>query len=223
MIILMRLSGFLFLLIMVLQLVMAAFGYRIEMGDFDADIELQKINNNPKKFQIAIVLALVEHASIIVLTIMLFIVYGPYNIILGIIWTIFRIGEGLIQFYNEKKYWGLHSMAKHYSVTSGAEKESLNDKVRIILQTKDHRFKFAMVCWSIGTLAYSIVFVTYLAILPIFIIGWIGLAASIFVGFGDGIQLVRPNIKIFKILETVGGLSAIVFEVVLGIYLLFFV
>jgi hypothetical protein len=223
----MSLSGFLFLFILVLNLAMTALGHKIEIGDSDSGAELQKINNNPKRFQTSIVLALIEHGSIMALTIMLFIVFSPYNIILGVVWTIFRMGEGLIQFYNEKNYWGLLNIARQYSGTIGAEKNSLSDLALTIFRTKDSRFKFAMICWSIGTLAYSIVFVAY-GVVPQFI-GWLGIVASILVGFGNGIQLVvwiregdvvlaRPNFKVLAI----GGLLAILFEVILGGWLLFY-
>jgi len=210
------LSGFLFLLILVLNLAMGAFGYLMEKDDYDSDADLQKINKNPRKFQISIVLALIEHGSVIALTIMLFIAFSPYNIILGVVWTAFRIGEGLIQFYNEPNYWGLLNIARQYSSTSGTEKTSLSDLARTIFKTKDSRFKIAMICWSIGTLAYSIVLVTY-EVVPA-IIGWLGIVASILVGFGTGIKLVKPNVKDFTI---IGGLSAILFEVIIGGWLLF--
>ena len=160
MIIAMILSGFLFLFILILNLAMGALGYLMEKDDYDSDADLQKINNDPKKFQISIVLALLEHGSVIALAIMLFIVFSPYNLILGTVCIIFRIGEGLIQYINEPNYWRLLNIARQYSGTSGAEKNSLSELARTIFKTKDSRFKFAMVCWSIGTLAYSIVIVT---------------------------------------------------------------
>ena len=215
----MRLSGFLFLFILVLQIAMAAFGYILEPmpKHYDSDAKLPKINNNPKRFQISIVLALIEHVSVITLAIMLFIVFSPYNIILGIVWTIFRIAEGSIQVYNEKNYWGLLNIARQYSVTSGTEKNSLSDSYRIILQTKSSRFAFVMICWSIGTLAFSILLVTYEVVPPI--IGWLGIVASIPVGFGNGIKLVKHKwIGLFSI----GGLLAILFEVIIGGWLLFY-
>ncbi len=150
---------------------MGALGYKLEMGDYDLDAELQKINNDPKKFQISIVLALIEHVSVIIFAIMLFIVFSQYNIILGIVWTIFRIGEGSIQIYNEKDYWGLLNIARQYSGTIGAEKNALSDLGRNNLQTKNSRFSLAMIFWSIGTLAFSIMLVTYRMVLPI--IGWL--------------------------------------------------
>jgi len=227
-IILIKLAGFLFLFILVLNLAMAAFGYinpeqtiSSDAKTLNSDAELQKINKNgSKKFKISIVIALIEHTCVIALPIMLFIVFIQYNtilvLILGIVWIIFRIGEGLIQVYNEKNYWRLLNIAKQYSIISGAEKKSLSDLGSTILKTRDSRFKFAMILWSIGTLAYSIVLVTY-GMSPI--IGWLGIVAGILIGFGNGIKFVKPS---FEVLSTIGGLVAIIFEVIIGGWLLFF-
>jgi len=108
------LSGFLYLFILILQIAMAGFGYILEPTPkhYESDAKLLKFNNNPKKFQISVFLALIEHFSVIVLPIVLFIVFSSYNIILGIIWVIFRVAEGSIQVYNEKDYWGLLNLAK---------------------------------------------------------------------------------------------------------------
>jgi hypothetical protein len=73
-----------------------------------------------------------------------------------------------------------------------------------------------MICWSIGTLAYSIVIATSAAIpQPI---GWLGIIASILVGFSTGIKLVKLDVRDFT---TIGGLTAILFEVIIGGWLLF--
>ena len=64
----MILSGFLFLfIIFILNLASERFGHET-FSDLDSDAKLQKINNDPKKFKISIVLALIEHVSIISLT-----------------------------------------------------------------------------------------------------------------------------------------------------------
>ncbi len=215
MIIEMVLSGFLFLFIMVLVLVMGALGYLMENDDYDSDVDLQKINKNPKKFQTSIILALIHNGSVIALTILLFFVFSPYNLILGVVWTIFRIGEGLILFYSEPSYWGFLNIAKKYSVSSGVEKNSLSDLARSIFKTKNSRFKFAMACWSIGTFAFSIVLVTSGVVPPI--IGWLGIAASILVFFSNGIKLVKPNTKVPAIV----ALFPILFEIIIGGWLLF--
>ncbi len=212
----MNLSGFLFLFILVLNLVMGALGYLMEKDDYDSDADLQKINKSPRRFQLGIVLALIEHGSVIALTIVLFIAFSPYNPVFGIVWTAFRTGEGLIQFYNEPNYWRLINIARQYSSAGGAEKSSLSDLARSIFKTKDARFKFAMICWSIGTLAYSIVLVAYEVVPPI--IGWLGIVSSILVGLSTGIKLAKLKVKDFT---SIGGLSAILFEVAIGGWLLF--
>jgi hypothetical protein len=209
------LSGFLFLFILFLNLVMGAFGYLMEKDNYDPDVDLKKINKNPKKFQIGITLALIEHGCVIALTILLFIAFSSYNIFLGIIWGIFRTGEGLIQFYNEPFYWKLINIAKRYYSASEPEKKSLSDSARSIFKGKDIRFKYAMICWSIGTLAFSIVLVISDVVPQI--IGWIGIITSILIGFGTGLKLIKPKVKYTEI----GALSAILFEIIIGGWLLF--
>jgi hypothetical protein len=211
----MVLSGFLFLFIIITLIASEAFGYKV-ISDLDSDAKLQKINNDPKKFKIGTVLALIEHGSIIALALMLFIAFSPYNLILAVVWTISRIGEGLIDFYNEKNYWGLLNVARQYSISSGVEKNALIDLGRSILKTKNSVFAFAQILFSIGTLSYSILFVTS-GVVPE-LIGWFGIVASILYGFGNGIILVKPNkaLQIFRV-----GLLILIFEIVLGGWLLF--
>ena len=212
----MGLSGFLFLFIIITNIVSGIFGYKT-FGDVDSDAQLQKISNDPTKFKISVVLILIEHLSIISLAVTLFITFSPYNIILGIVWCIFRIGEALIQIYDKNNYWGLLNIAKQYSDTSGAEKDALIDLGRSILKTKEFRFGIAQLFFSIGTIAYSILFVTYGDVLTI--IGWFGIVASILYGFGNGIFLIKPN---FKVLWNIGGLLILLFEIILGGWLMWY-
>ena len=209
------LSGFLFLFIIITSITSGRFGYSI-ISDLDSDAKLQQINDEPKKFKISFALILIEHFSIIALAVMLFITFSSYNLILAVVWTIFRIGEGLIQIYNKTSYWGLRNIAREYSGTSGAEKNALIDLGHSILKTKNSTFTFAQILFSIGTFAYSILFVSY-GVVPA-LIGWFGIVASIIYGFGNGIKLVKPN---FKILWNIGGLLILLFEIVLGGWLLF--
>ncbi|MFX1496177.1 MAG: DUF4386 family protein [Promethearchaeota archaeon] len=216
MIILTRLSGFFFLFILALQVVMAAFGYILEPTSkhFKSDAKLLDFNNSPRKFLMSVVLALIEHFSVITLAILLFIVFSPYNIILGIVLIVFRITEGSIQVYSEKDYLKLLNIAKRYSVTSSTEKSPLIDSYHIILQRKSNRFSYAMIAWSIGTLAFSIILGSS--------IGWLGIITSIFIGIVNGIKIIIPTSKVYEILSSIGGLSAILFEIIIGIFLIFF-
>jgi len=213
----MRLAGFLFLLILVLNTVMTALGYIHDISDIDSHAELQKINDHPKRFQVSIVLAYIEHFCDITLPILLFIVFSPYNIILGIVGITFRIGEASIQIYTDKNYGRLLNIARQYSGTSGAEKKSLSDLAHKILKTKDSRFTFVMIFWSINTLAFSILFITSGVVL--LFIGWLGIFASISYGIGYGIKLVKPNFKVLWY----WGILALLFEIIIGGWLLFFV
>ncbi|NIM96891.1 MAG: DUF4386 family protein [candidate division Zixibacteria bacterium] len=213
----MTLAGFLFLFILALNLVMSALGYKIELGDVDTDAMLQTVNTHPTRFKTSIVFALIEHVSIIVLAVLLFRVFGPYSLLLGIVWTTFRIGEGLIQSYNEINYWDLLNIAKQYSATSDAEQTALSASAQTLLQTKHTRFTIAMVFWSIGTLAYSILFIIYGLVPPL--IGWLGIFASLTSGIGNGIRLIKPN---FQLLSAIGGLSAILFEILIGGWLIYY-
>ena len=211
-----RLSGFIFLFIIITNIASNKFGYKT-FGDVDSKAKMQEINTYPKKFKISFVLILVEHISIMSLAVTLFIAFSPYNIILGIVWIVSRIGEALIQIYDKKNYWGLLNIANKYSDTSGAGRDTLIDLARSILKTKDSRFTFAQILFSIGTLAYSLLFVTY-GVVPPFI-GWFGIVASILYGFGNGIFRLKPNIKP---LWNLGGLLILLFEIILGGWLLFF-
>ena len=211
------LSGFLFLFIIITLITSGRFGYSV-ISDLDSDTKLQEINKDPKRFKIGTVLAFIEHGTIIALAIMLFLAFNPYNMTLAVIWTISRITEGLINFYNGKNYWGLLNIARQYSNSSGTEKESVSELGRSILKSKNSVFAFAQILFSIGTLSYSILFATSEAVPVPAIIGWFGIVASILYGFGNGIILVKPNkaMKIFRV-----GLLILIFEVVLGGWLLF--
>ena len=212
----MSLSGFLFLFIIITLITSERFGYSV-ISDLDSDTKLQEINKDPKKFKIGTVLAFIEHGTIIALAIMLFIAFNPYNMTLAVIWTISRITEGLINFYNEKNYWGLLNIARQYSSSSGTEKESVIELGRSILKSKTSVFAFTQILFSIGTLSYSILFATSEAVPVPALIGWFGIVASILYGFANGIIIVKPE-KAKKFF--VVGLIILIFELVLGGWLL---
>jgi len=210
----MVLSGFLFLFIIITLFVSGAFGYSV-ISDLDSDAKLQKISSDTRKFKIGAVLALIEHGSIISLAVMLFLAFSPLNMMLAVVWTISRITEGLIVFYNEKNYWGLLNLARQYSVSSDAEKNSLIDLGRSILKKRNSVLAFAQIFFTIGTLSYSILFVTS-GVVPE-VIGWFGIVASILYGFANGIILVKPH-KAKQFFYV--GLLILIFELILGGWLL---
>ena len=215
-----RVSGFLFLFILVMLAVSIPFGNTID--DFDSEDRIQKINNDPNKFKVSIVIALIEGVRIIALAIMLFIAFSPFSIMLGVVWTICRLGEGLIHIYSEINYSGLIKLARQYSDTSDAEKNALVDAGRNILQKRSFGWTLATALSGIGTLAYSIVFVTY-GVVPS-IIAWLGIVAGVLLFFANGIKLVKANFKDLPAIDrlaNIGPLLVILFEAITGGWLLF--
>ena len=211
-------AGFLFLSIIITITASSQLGNKISFGesDLDSDAKLQDIVDDPKKFRMSVYLALIEHGAIIALAIVLFVAFGSYSLILGVVWVITRTVEGLINFYNQKNYWGLLILAGQYSAASGAEQAEVSDSGRAIVETKNSRFSFAQILFSIGTLSYSIVFVIYEVVPPI--IGWFGLVAAILYGLGNGIIVVKQT---NKVLASIGGLLILLFELILGGWLVF--
>ncbi len=212
-----EISGFLFLLIIVLVVLASSrYGYEI-FSELDPVGQLQKINEDPKKFRTGTMLVVFEHFVIISLAISLFLAFNSFNLILGIVWLVARGTEGLIQVYNKRKYWGLLDVAKQYSGASGAEKESLSDTALTILKSKNSTFATAQILFSIGTLAYSILFAFYGVILVY--IGWFGIVSSIIYGIGNGITRIRPD---NRAVWNLGGLLIWILELILGGWLLFY-
>ncbi len=211
-----EISGFLFLLIIVV-LVIATSRYDYEIfSELDSAAKLQEISENPKKFRIGTLLVLIEHVVIITLAVSLFIAFNQYNLMLGIIWVSARSIEGLIQIYRKRDYWSLLNIANLYSGASGSEKDTLSDSALAILKSKNSTFSISQILFSIGTLAYSIVFVIS-GVIPE-IIGWFGIVSSIAYGLGNGIFIIRPN---NRVLWNLGGLLIWIFELVVGGWLLF--
>lgn len=187
-----NLSGFFFLFIIVTNFASNFFGYKT-IGESDPETKLLEINKDPIKFKISVSIILIEHLSIISLALLLFLAFGFYNVILGIIWSISRTGEGLIQIYDKKNYWRLLNIAKQYSNTN-VKKDELIGLGFSVLKTKALRFSIAQILFSVGTFAYSLFFVIY-GIVPI-ILGWFGIIASIVYGFGNVFSHIKSNLKV---------------------------
>jgi hypothetical protein len=208
-------AGFLFWFIIATNIASGRFGYRT-IDEITPEAKLQEIKNSPQKFKTGVFLILIEHTSIIVLAAILFVAFSSYNVVLALIWLISRTAEGLIQIYYKRFYWGLLCLARQYTGTrSGNSKELLN-RASIILKTKSVSFSAAQILFSIGTLAYSILFVAY-GVLPLFI-GWLGIIAGFLYGLGNWLTPLNPK---FKFILYPGALLVLVFEAILGGWLIF--
>jgi hypothetical protein len=210
-----RILGFLYLFALV-TLVASDF-FLDKIADLDIEPKLQNINALPGKFKINIMLALIEHVRVIAIALMLFNVFSHHNLLLGVVGTCFRVAEGLILIYNEVNYWSLLSIARQYSAASGADKNALIDLGRTVVETKSSRVTVVQVLFGVGLLAYSILFAFYGVVPPR--IGWLGGVSSLILVYGGGIKLVKST---SGVLLGFGSLFAIIFEVILGGWLLFY-
>ena len=214
--ILIQISGFLFLLIIILLFTSDFLGHGV-ISNLDVEAKLNKINESESKFKISVIILIIENSVIIALSAMLFAAFYHYSLTLGILWVIFRVLESSIQLYDKKNYWGLLKLAKEYAELEGDRKKETVNAGLSILKRKITIFGISQVLFSLGTLAYSLMFVIYRAI-PIYF-GWVGIATSIVYGGGHIIKLVKPD---FEILWKIGALLVFVFEIGVGIYLLFY-
>lgn len=209
----MRLSGFFFLFIIAASIAGRILGYKLD--DYDADARLQSISGSPGKFKTSVFLLLLEHACIIALGVSLFVAFGSYNPVLGIVWIVVRTGESLLHFQSEIGYWILLKLAGQYSAGGDDERKAAVEAARSVLLAKNHRFNQAMVLFGVGTLAYSIVFVVY-GVVPA-PIAWMGIGIGVLVAVGWGLRLVKPMVVSLAYL---GGALTLVFEVIIGVWLL---
>jgi hypothetical protein len=211
--IVMNLIGFLYLFILGTNAASVGFGNRIDEREEDAENRLRIINEDPKRFKLSIVIALISHISIFLIAGLLFLSFSQYDKSLALIGTIFRFGEGAILVYHEIKFLMLLNLAKEYVIAGDVEHRALSTS-KMILQKKSHQVILAFNFLAIGTLLYSILFLSSRAIpLPI---GWLAFTASVLSVIGTGIVLVKPKLRQFASVI----ILLMLFELTFGVWLI---
>lgn len=205
----MRVAGFLFLAIIVLNFASVSFGNEL-MSDLDVEDKLRRISENQSKFKTGVFLSVAEHVAIILLAGTLFVAFSQYDRTLGWVWLGARFVEGLILLYSEVLVWGLLDLSEKYSVSNVGQSGIVESGLSILL-AKNTGFLFASVLFGVGTMAYSYVFVTN-ALVPLNI-GRFGLVCGFLWGFSNGISLFSSS---FLALTNFSGLLVLIFESVLG-------
>lgn len=210
----MNLVGFLYLFILGTNAASVGLGNRIDEKEEEAGNKLQIIYENPKRFKLSIIIALISHISIFIIAGMLFLSFSQYDQSLAFFGTIFRLGEGAILVYNELKFLTLLNLAKIFVTTGDVEHQALSTS-KILLQKKSYQVMLAFNFLAIGTLLYSILFLSSGAIpLPI---GWIAFTASVLSIIGTGIVLVKPKLRQYASVI----ILLMLFEITFGVWLLF--
>jgi hypothetical protein len=213
--ILISVSGFLFFLILALNVAISTIGKGVKLEGYDVEAELHQIHAAPARFRAGTVLSLLEHGSIILLALTLFLAFNAYSLALAVVWTVFRASEGLTFIYKTLRFRAIAGVAGQYAAAGDAQKETLRAQALEMFRLRDRRYDLALILWSIGTLAYSVLFVMQ-GIVPTFI-GWLGIVSAVSVGIGALIKLFKPDVHPAAML---GGLLAMVFEVLAGGWLL---
>ncbi|MHA1967249.1 MAG: DUF4386 domain-containing protein [Candidatus Hodarchaeales archaeon] len=209
----MNLIGFLYLFILGTNAASVGLGNRIDEREEDAENRLQIINENPERFKLSIVIALISHISIFIIAGVLFLSFSQYDQSLAFIGTIFRFGEGVILVYNEIKFLTLLNLAKEYIIAGDVEQRALSTS-KMILQKKSYQVMLAFNFLAISTLLYSILFLSSGAIpLPI---GWLAFTASVLSVIGTSIVLAKPKLRQFASVF----ILLMLFELTFGVWLI---
>lgn len=208
-------AGLLFWLIIVTNIASNRFGYQT-YGDLESEAVLSEINEDPRRFKIGFALIVTEHLCIIALAAALFIAYNHLNLAVAFVWLVSRGSEGVIQVVEKRSYWRLLEIARQFASAEGDERSELEDLRLEILRSKRSNFLYAQILFSVGTLSYALLFATEGVVPPL--LAWFGVAAAVLYGSGTGLTIRSPD---SRAVWSIGGLLILIFEAILGAWLLF--
>jgi hypothetical protein len=208
-----KLCGSLYIFILITNAVSVGLGNRT--GETDSAAMLPTISENPGRYRMGVIVAIISHLGIVAITATLFIAFSPFNRQLALIGSVSRLGEALAMIYGEITVLRLIDLAREYALAD-SNKESLRLLGDQILQTKNTEVDLGLLLLSIGAIAYCISFVLSGAVPSM--IAWLGLAAGIISAIGILIKLISG----FSALAVIGMVLMMVFEVTFGGWLLFF-
>jgi hypothetical protein len=208
-----KLCGFLYIFILITNAASVGLGNRT--GETDSAAMLATISENPERYRMGVIVAIVSHLGIVAITGTLYVAFGPFNRQLALVGSLSRLGEALAMIYGEVTVLRLMDLAGEYAL-AGSNKESLRLLGDQILRTKNTGVDVGLLLLSIGAIAYCISFVQSGAVPST--IAWLGLAAGILSAIGILIKLASG----FSALAMIGMVLMMAFEVTFGGWLLFF-
>jgi hypothetical protein len=208
-----KLCGFLYIFILITNAASVGLGNRT--GETDSAAMLATISENPGRYRLGVVVAIVSHLGIVAITGTLFVAFSPFNRQLALVGSLSRLGEALAMIYGEVTVLRLMDLAREYALAD-SNRESLRLLADQILRTKNTGVDLGLLLLSIGAVAYCISFLQSGAVPPT--IAWLGLAAGILSAIGIPIKLASG----FSALALIGMVLMMAFEVTFGGWLLFF-
>jgi hypothetical protein len=208
-----KLCGFLYIFILITNAASVGLGNRT--GETDSAALLATISENPGRYRMGVIVAIISHLGIVAITGTLFIAFSPFNRQLALIGSVSRLGEAVAMIYGEVTVLRLIDLAREYALV-GSNKESLRLLGDQILGMKNTGVDLGLLLLSIGAIAYCISFLQSGAVPSM--IAWLGLAAGVLSAIGILIKFASG----FSALAVIGMVLMMVFEITFGGWLLFF-
>ncbi len=216
-----RLTGFLFLFVLATSfagsaLSGGALALAISVEDPDeAALTLRKIAKNPGKQRASIVFNLMSQVGVIALAGTLFLTFSPHNLLLALLGTLWRLGEGMILASVEINNLVLLGVAQAFVSADSAEAVALETTGRATRMRAKAGFTIGVIFFALGSLMYGILFVSSRAVpLPL---GGLGVVSSALVLSVFWLALARSNLSSRY---TYVALTIILYEIALGFWLL---
>ena len=208
-----KLCWFLYIFILITNAASVGLGNRT--GETDSAALLATISENPGRYRMGVIVAIISHLGIVAITGTLFIAFSPFNRQLALIGSVSRLGEAVAMIYGEVTVLRLIDLAREYALV-GSNKESLRLLGDQILGMKNTGVDLGLLLLSIGAIAYCISFLQSGAVPSM--IAWLGLAAGVLSAIGILIKFASG----FSALAVIGMVLMMVFEITFGGWLLFF-
>jgi len=209
----MKLCGFFYIFILATNAASVGLGNRID--ETDSVSKFLSILEDPDRYRRSVFVALGSHLGIVMISGALFMAFGSYNRQLALIGSISRMSEALVMIYGEVTVLRLIDLSREY-VSVNSNKETLRLVGDQILRTKNTGVDLGLLLLSIGAIAYCVMFVQSGAVPSR--IAWLGLAAGVISVIGIVIKFASR----FSSIAIIGMVLMMVFEVVFGVWLLFF-
>ena len=209
----MKLCGFFYIFILATNAASVGLGNRID--ETDSVSKFLAILEDPDRYRRSVFVAIGSHLGIVMISGALFMAFSSYNRPLALIGSISRVGEALVMIYGEVSVLRLIDLAREY-VSVNSNKETIRLVGDHILRTKNTGVDLGLLLLSIGAIAYCVMFVQSGAVPSR--IAWLGLAAGVISVIGIVIKFASR----FSSIAIIGMVLMMVFEIVFGVWLLFF-
>ena len=210
-----RLTGFLFLFILLTSALSGGFAAEFDISSDQIANTLNIIGENPESYRASITFDLISHMAIIAIASALFLAFNSYNKQLALFGTLWRVVEGVVMIFTEINNFVLLGVAQEFIGASGSEVVSLETLGHALILIDNWGVSIGLGFLALGALAYNILFITSKVVpKPI---AWVGIIASLLGISGTIFGLISPNLLVIL---TTGILIMMFYEISLGIWLL---